>query len=373
MVGPPTVTKDLPDHAPVPGSVPDPTVPSPPGDVSRRRRAGRGLLGALALVTAFIAGAVVPQSSVDAVGPIPSCDLGDVLTVPRDYGSWSVTLVDRLLRVEDDYVPPDLVPVTDAGIVGGGMIRAVVIEDLRAMTEAAAANGTPIGVWSPYRSYDEQVEIFTSYSNQFGFENAITYSQRPGHSEHQLGLGVDFMSAGGGNPLPGDWGATPAGAWMRENSWQYGWVNSYPLGEGGALWNDDACFHYEPWHYRYLGREIAAQVQESGLTIREYLWANFTMVDPVTGQPLETPTPSPSPSPTPSLSPTPTPSPSPTRSASPASSPTTSDGAAAESPALAGEGLGLDPPVAITAAVLIGLLLVAGGVLAARRRGSSQP
>lgn len=325
----------------------------------RRIRSCGGLARTLVLGTAFLAGPLSGSSPVAAVGPLPSCDLGDVYTVPRDYDDWSVTLVDRLLRVEDDYVPPDLVPVTDAGIAGGGLIREVAIEDLRAMTEAAAANGTPIGIWSPYRSYEEQTQIFNGYANQFGFEDAITYSQRPGHSEHQLGLGVDFMSAGGGNPLPGDWGSTPAGAWMREHSWEFGWVNSYPLGAGGNLWNDAACFHYEPWHYRYLGREIAARVHESGLTIREYLWANHTMVDPVTGLPLPTPTPTPSPTPRP----TPTPTPSPTPSPTPAVSPPASVGA---SPS-ADTWFGLDRPAA--AAIGVGILLVLASIAMAIRRG----
>lgn len=332
-------------------------------------RIRRALPVAIALCAGVLAG---PGSAppVGALGPLPSCDIGDIYTVPRDYDSWSVTLVDRLLRVEDDYLPPDLVPVTDAGIVGGGLIREVAIEDLRAMTEAAAANGTPIGIWSPYRSYEEQVQIFNNYANQFGFEDAILYSQRPGHSEHQLGLGVDFMSAGGGNPLPGDWGATPAGAWMRENSWKFGWVNSYPLGDSSnPLWNEGACFHYEPWHYRYLGREIAAEVHESGLTIREYLWTNYTMVDPVTGEPIATATPTPSPTPSASPSPTSTPSAPPSASPGPstvAAIPSSSPSTAPVS--MAGEWLGLPPPVVIGVLAIAVVLVLVPMVLAGRRR-----
>ncbi|HEX7224531.1 MAG TPA: D-alanyl-D-alanine carboxypeptidase family protein, partial [Candidatus Limnocylindria bacterium] len=168
----------------------------------------RALLAALVLGTGLLAFPQVVPPTVEAVGPLPECRIDDIYTVPRGYDDYSVTLVDWLLRVEDDYVPPDLVPVTDAGVPGGGFIREVAIEDLRAMGEAAAAAGAPIGIWSPYRSYEEQVEIFGNYSSQFGYEDAITYSARPGHSEHQLGLGVDFMSAGGGNPLPGDWATT---------------------------------------------------------------------------------------------------------------------------------------------------------------------
>jgi D-alanyl-D-alanine carboxypeptidase len=316
----------------------------------------RGLAVSAAIAASVLAAPPSGPSSAEAVGPLPNCDLGDVYTVPRGYDDWSTTLVDRLLRVEDDYVPPDLVPVTEAGIPGGGMIREVAIEDTRAMGEAARAAGAPIGVWSPYRSYDEQVGLFTMYSDTYGFENAILYSQRPGHSEHQLGLGVDFMSAGGGSPLPGDWAATPAGAWMRDNSWKFGWVNSYPLGPPeDPLWNPGACFHYEPWHYRYLGREVAAEVHESGLTIREYLWANYTQVDPITGSPLPTPTPVPTPSPTPSPTPTATPTPSPTPTPTPAPTPEPSPIAS----------IGVAPPV-IAGGVLIVLGLASIGYAARR-------
>ena len=356
-------------HLPGDPSGPPHVPPNPQRTGDRRVSLGARLahgLAALVVGTGFSLAPMGLTAPVGAVGPIPSCDLGEVFTVPRGYDDWSVTLVDRLLRVEDDYIPPDLVPVTDAGIVGGGMIRQVAIEDLRAMTEAAAANGTPIGIWSPYRSFEEQTQIFNGYANQFGFEDAIQYSQVPGHSEHQLGLGVDFMSLGGGNPLPGDWGATPAGAWMRENSWQYGWVNSYPLGEGGTLWNDNSCFRYEPWHYRYLGREVAAAVHESGLTIREYLWANYTMVDPVTGEALPTPTPTPSPTPSPTPTPTASPTPSPTADPTTAPSPAPS----AESPSLAGEWFGLQPSVVAGIAGLVLLLVLVPVVLIARRGAS---
>ncbi|EWT01416.1 peptidase [Intrasporangium oryzae NRRL B-24470] len=304
------------------------------------------------------------------MGPLPSCALGDVYTVPRGYDDWSTTLVDRLLRVEATYVPPDLMRVSEMGIAGGGSIRGVAAADTRAMAKAARAAGAPIGVWSGYRNYEQQTQLFNGYVTQNGFDSAITYSQRPGHSEHQLGLGVDFMSAGGGNPLPGDWGKTPAGSWMRENAWKYGWVNSYPRGAGGSRWNDRSCFRYEPWHYRYLGREMAAKVHASGLTIREYLWNNDTMLDrngtliaPATSMPSASAStsasPSASPSPTTPLSGTPSDPSVAATAAGPAVDPA--------KPAASGSGLGA-PALVAAAAVLLG----AGAALAvaARRRRS---
>ncbi|MEX0626478.1 MAG: M15 family metallopeptidase, partial [Chloroflexota bacterium] len=271
----------------------------PRSDERRASPALRALAIGLVLGAALVATPATAPPRVTAVGPLPECRIADILTVPRDYDSWSTTLVDWLLTVGEDYEPPDLVPVSEAGIAGPGLIRQVAIEDLRAMAQAAAEAGTPIAVNSPYRSYQDQVASFNGWVAVDGYDDAITYSQRPGHSEHQLGLTIDFMTEGGGSALEGDWATTPAGGWMAENAWRYGWLMSYPKGEGGALFSDVTCLHYEPWHYRYLGREVAAKVHESGLTIREYLWTNFTTVDPITGEPLPTATPTPSPPPPP--------------------------------------------------------------------------
>jgi D-alanyl-D-alanine carboxypeptidase len=324
----------------------------------------RGLHRAMrAVAAAVLAGSVLTvmapyaASPVAAVGPLPKCRLADILTVPRDYDSWSTTLVDWLLKVPRSYRPPDLVPVGQAGIAGPGLIRAVAIDDLRAMTRAAARNGTPIAVNSPYRSYAEQVASFNGWVGVDGYDDAITYSQRPGHSEHQLGLTIDFMTLNGGSALDGDWATTPSGAWMAANAWKYGWVMSYPKGPGGALLSDATCFHYEPWHYRYVGRDIARKVHESGLTIREYLWTHYTLVDAKTGKSLSTPSPTPSPT----QDATPTPLATPTASAT-TTSPAPSTGPAKESD---DGGLPISLPLA---GGLVVVALAAVAVVAAGRR-----
>lgn len=136
---------------------------------------------------------------------------------------------------------------------------------------------------------------------------------------------------------------------MAENAWKYGWVMSYPKAKDGKLFSDVTCFHYEPWHYRYLGREVAAQVHESGLTIREYLWTHFTMVDVITGSPLPTATPTPSPSPTPTPSPTLTPMPTPSATPSAAPSATTQP---------VSTWFGVDPPALLAGLVLLVVALI---------------
>jgi D-alanyl-D-alanine carboxypeptidase len=147
-------------------------------------------------------------------------------------------------------------------------VRNLAIADLRAMRLAARAAGKPIAVSSAYRSYSKQAELFQSDVSRLGYDAALLHTARPGHSEHQLGTTIDFKSKRTGDTsADGDWANTRAGRWMKNNGWKYGWVMSYPKGKTAVT-----CYQYEPWHYRYFGRTVAAQIQASGLTVREWLW-----------------------------------------------------------------------------------------------------
>lgn len=288
---------------------------------TQRRRRGPSVRAAAIAVLAAVLGPVLlggfggPAAApppAAAVGPLPDCRLDDILTEPRGYDDWSVTLVDWILSLGPRYRPPDLVPIGRAGVTGGGQVREVAIDDLEAMADAAREAGVPLGSVSAFRSHNQQVELFGVYARGYGFEEAITFSARPGHSEHQLGLVIDFAAAGTTSFVSE---TSRTGRWLKDNAWKYGWLMSYPKGKA-----DVVCYSFEPWHYRYVGRELAADIHESGLTIREYLWANYTQVDPAcvglpapTVRPVASPVPSarscllPSPGPTQASTPTPTP------------------------------------------------------------------
>lgn len=323
---------------------------------------------------------------VRATGELPPCRYDDLLTSPRGYADWRGTLVDPILSVPRTYVPPDLVPVTEAGLPGAGKsIRAIAVDDLRAMAEAARAAGAPIGVESAYRSYAEQETLYQGWQRNGtnGGEESNTAPARPGHSEHQLGVAIDFNNAAPDARAGERFGTTRSGAWMAQHAWSFGWLLSYP-GDAG----DRTCYTGEPWHYRYVGRELAAQIHESGLTVREYLWARFTativpmppgapfgLAGSSPGLPLVTLPPSPTPAvatpaPPGSLPPLDAPSPSPGSTDSPAPSqiptpaldPSADDAAAT----VAGQ------------AVVIGAIVIAVGSLAAvwlglRRRRPEGP
>jgi D-alanyl-D-alanine carboxypeptidase len=243
-------------------------VPGP----ARRRSA----LTVVALACLLVASVASSPSIVAAAGPhrapLPACTYTDVATRYSTYRDWRRTLLDTIERVGRHYVPPHLVSTSRAHIAGGAKVRALMIDDLRAMAAAARRAGKGIAVRSAYRSWAEQKAVFASWVRRSGYRKALLGSARPGHSEHQLGLAVDFRSA---SSLAApwdypDWAATPPGAWMKRHAWQYGFIMSYPHGKTSLT-----CYMYEPWHYRYVGRAEAAAVHDSGFVLRQYLWLHF--------------------------------------------------------------------------------------------------
>lgn len=186
----------------------------------------------------------------------------------RRYSDWHLTLVDPIYTVGSTYAPPDLAYVTNAGIAGRGMVRQLVLADLRAMDRAAKAAGIRLRVVSAYRSYATQKATFDYWVRVSGYASAIRYSARPGHSEHQLGTTLDFSFVGGADPWDyADFAQTRTGAWLKTNAWRFGFVMSYPKGAERLT-----GYGYEAWHYRYFGRSLAAQQRTSGLVPRYWLW-----------------------------------------------------------------------------------------------------
>lgn len=222
-------------------------------------------------MAAFLHRVVVPKAPPDAlptVGPLPPCRYDDVLTARSALAEWSTTLLDTIYMLPSGYAPTDLVGTAAAGANGGHSIRRVALADLTALVGAARAAGKPIRIVSAYRSYAAQETTFAQNVAKYGYQLALRRSARPGHSEHQLGTALDVTHASGAAGWNyRDWATHPAGAWMRDNAWRYGWVMSYPKASFAV-----ACYDYEPWHYRYVGRELAALVHGSGLTLREVIW-----------------------------------------------------------------------------------------------------
>ncbi len=134
------------------------------------------------------------------------------------------------------------------------------------MKSAAANEGYEIYAFSIYRSYQRQKELYNRYVREHGQQRADTFSARPGHSEHQTGLAFDIGWRG--YYTSQSMGEMEEGIWLADNSWRFGFILRYPKGKTHIT-----GYIYEPWHFRYVGKEVAKQVYNSGLTLDEFLGA----------------------------------------------------------------------------------------------------
>jgi len=184
--------------------------------------------------------------------PEPTFDLGRYST--SDPSSpWVV--VNKQHPIAESFEPTDLVE------VDGVLLRAVVEPDLRAMVEAAAAEGAQLVVRSGYRSYAEQAAARAAIEARRGFAHAERYSARPGFSEHETGLAVDIDS--GSDPgcnLQTCFSRTAEGVWLAERAWEFGFVVRY-TDENTAV----TGYAPEGWHLRWAGRELTGWMHAEGL------------------------------------------------------------------------------------------------------------
>lgn len=129
-------------------------------------------------------------------------------------------------------------------------------------------------VCSSYRSIEKQEELFKSkcqyyitkgYNQSQSETLASTWVARPYYSEHHTGLALDIVSSDN-QRLDESQEKTEEQQWLMKNSWKYGFILRYLKDS-----IDVTYVNYEPWHYRYVGKEIARTIYEKGITLEEYL------------------------------------------------------------------------------------------------------
>jgi D-alanyl-D-alanine carboxypeptidase len=176
--------------------------------------------------------------------------------------SYSYYLVDKQHSLPGGYEPDDLVPLT-AGVyrVGreGLMLRRMAADALREMAAAAAAEGIGLTIGSTYRSAEYQAQVYEREVRIYGREIADRQSAQPGKSQHQLGLVVDFA------PIDDIFAKTPVSEWLLRNAARFGWSLSYPDG-----YEQVTGYRWESWHYRYVGRDLAAFINNYFDGIQQY-------------------------------------------------------------------------------------------------------
>jgi len=152
-----------------------------------------------------------------------------------------------------------------------------IIEELLGMMQAAKNDGVTLAICSPYRDLNRQKVLFNRKIEAYmakgmSYMEAYTISSQavtvPGASEHQIGLAIDIISDEYVT-LDEGFANTDAGKWLAEHSCEYGFILRYPKGKEYIT-----GIEYEPWHFRYVGKEAAQLITKEGITLEEF-WNKY--------------------------------------------------------------------------------------------------
>lgn len=242
-----------------------------------------------------------------------------------DLDPESITVfVNKEYALPKDYVPKDLkipnVLFETPGYEEKKHMRKEAADALEDLFHAASKDGVTLYAVSGYRSYERQYKIFTYNIWKKGKKHTLKYSAVPGTSEHQTGLSMDVSIKSIDLKLVTSFSTSKEGIWLSENAYKFGYIIRYPLGK-----EKQTGYEYEPWHIRYVGKDLAKYLQDNDMILEDYYnyqpskdfnfevtYADLINYVPPTPTPTPTPTPSPTPTPTPTITPELTPSLTPT-------------------------------------------------------------
>ena len=185
---------------------------------------------------------------------------------PQHDAEGLLFLVNRQYMVSDAFEPADL---TEAQVPG--RVRQMRAEAAAALEEMYAAcleeTGAQLISVSGYRSYSKQGKLFRAKLQRVNnkVELAQEYVAPPGASEHHLGLAMDIGQQSKPT-LNEKFAETEGGIWARENCWRFGFILRY-----GEEWEDITGYKYEPWHFRYVGKELAKEIHDAGVPFETWL------------------------------------------------------------------------------------------------------
>ncbi len=163
----------------------------------------------------------------------------------------------KVFFLNEHYVPARLSDIDEEFLFDPNkpqQIHAQVRKYVREMIRDAEDDGIELRIVSAYRSFDQQSSLKASYKVVYG-SGANQFSADQGYSEHQLGTAIDFEVAGGSGDFT-NFEKTSAYTWLTEHAQNYGFVLSYPKG--------NAYYQFEPWHWRFVGKELALDLHDRG-------------------------------------------------------------------------------------------------------------
>ncbi|MDD6223626.1 MAG: M15 family metallopeptidase [bacterium] len=187
-----------------------------------------------------------------------------------DVSKGHLVLVNKYFQLEKGYYYGELVTLnSNYDNKNGSKLSKDAYLAFSQLVDAAEKEGYHIRNNSAYRTFDYQSYLYTNYKNQRGSDWADQWSARAGHSEHQTGLALDVGIKS--SYALGQFEYSEEFGWMKDHAHQYGFILRYPKGKEYIT-----GYSYEPWHYRYVGVDVATYIYEHDITFEEY-YAYFVL------------------------------------------------------------------------------------------------
>ncbi|GIN72070.1 hypothetical protein J14TS2_25450 [Bacillus sp. J14TS2] len=178
-------------------------------------------------------------------------------------------LVNKQYKLPDNYEPDDLVypdvPFVFSEKIEKRKMRKEAAKALEKMFAGAEKDEIYLAGASGYRSQETQMTVYNNYVNADGKEEADRYSARPGHSEHQTGLAIDLSGISAECVIEDCFADTAEAKWIADHAHEYGFIIRYPKDKENLT-----GYMYEPWHIRYIGKDLAKEIVEQDITLEEY-------------------------------------------------------------------------------------------------------
>lgn len=176
-----------------------------------------------------------------------------------------LVLANRETLIAADYVPYHLVSLPVRGTVRGMQLRQEAAEAIKQMFDAAERDGLTLYVKSAYRNYQTQKTMYENRLEKYNVDDGVV--AYPGSSDHQTGLAVDILNYAwtrqtGMRP---EFSQTEEAKWLEANCARFGFILRYMEDK-----SDVTGIIFEPWHFRYVGKEAAAYIMEKHLSLEEF-------------------------------------------------------------------------------------------------------
>jgi D-alanyl-D-alanine carboxypeptidase len=207
-----------------------------------------------------------PGKVAPAGSPANQPDAVQVVANPTEIA----VLVNKKFRLPEGYKPEPLVepnvPFIFQEKLEKRKMRKEAATALEQLFAGAKHDGIALAGVSGYRSEATQTTLFSNYVKKDGIEAANKYSAKPGFSEHQTGLVMDVSGTSGKCAAESCFAGTKEAKWLAEHAAEYGFIVRYLKGRESIT-----GYQYEPWHIRYVGKDIAGEIADKGITLEEYL------------------------------------------------------------------------------------------------------